>query len=252
MPELREVFEMTTKQMEPDLDAWRDQERRQRRSTRNKRLGALAVAAAIAIAAIVVVAVARPGTETTTPADGPAVAPADAAALDVAGGFVAAFGATDVLRAIPYLAEDADLSALDARTVDGLALELALLQANGYEQSNESCELVGSDASGTHVRCTFDFHAIRSDEIGRGPYSGSYFDLTVRDGQIVDVFLYWEIGEFSPQMWERFARWVSTKHPEEGAVMFNADYTNFQLTPESIQLWGQLTREYVEHRTGSG
>lgn len=50
MPELREVFEMTVKQMgEPDLDSWREQEERQRRSTRNKRIGALAVAATVIV-----------------------------------------------------------------------------------------------------------------------------------------------------------------------------------------------------------
>jgi WD40 repeat protein len=56
MPELREVFERTTKQMgEPDVDSWREQVRRQRRTNRNKRLGALAVAAAIGLVAVVVV-----------------------------------------------------------------------------------------------------------------------------------------------------------------------------------------------------
>jgi Tol biopolymer transport system component len=56
MPELREVFETTTKQMgEPDVDSWREQVRRQRRTSRNKRLGALAVAAAIGFVAVVVV-----------------------------------------------------------------------------------------------------------------------------------------------------------------------------------------------------
>jgi len=54
MPELREVFEMTTKQMgEPDLDSWREQEKRQRKANRNKKLGAFAVAAAIGVAAVV-------------------------------------------------------------------------------------------------------------------------------------------------------------------------------------------------------
>jgi Tol biopolymer transport system component len=46
MPVLREVFEMTTKQMgEPDVGSWGEQEQRQRRTSRNKRLGTLAVAA---------------------------------------------------------------------------------------------------------------------------------------------------------------------------------------------------------------
>lgn len=55
MPELRELFEMVTKQTEPDVDAWKDQERRQRRKSRNRRLSALALAAAIGIVAVVVV-----------------------------------------------------------------------------------------------------------------------------------------------------------------------------------------------------
>ena len=54
MSELREVFEMVTKQTEPDLDAWREQERRQRRKGRNRKLGALAIAAAIGVVATAV------------------------------------------------------------------------------------------------------------------------------------------------------------------------------------------------------
>jgi Tol biopolymer transport system component len=67
MPELREVFQMTTKQIEPDVDAWREQERHQRRSGRNKKIGAFAVAAAIGLVAVVLIVVNRPRTETTTP-----------------------------------------------------------------------------------------------------------------------------------------------------------------------------------------
>jgi Tol biopolymer transport system component len=55
MPELREVFEMTTKQVEPDVDAWRRQEQHQRRTSRNRRVGALAVAAVVGVAALVLV-----------------------------------------------------------------------------------------------------------------------------------------------------------------------------------------------------
>jgi len=55
MPELREVFEMTTKQMgEPDLDSWHEQENRQRKASRNKKIGVLVVAAALVIGGLVV------------------------------------------------------------------------------------------------------------------------------------------------------------------------------------------------------
>jgi hypothetical protein len=55
MAELRELFEMTTKQMEPDQDSWRKQEERHHRDARRKKFGALAVAATIAVAAAVAV-----------------------------------------------------------------------------------------------------------------------------------------------------------------------------------------------------
>ena len=70
MAELREVFEMTTKQMEPDQDSWNEQERRQRRTARNRKVGAFAVAAAIGVAAVVVVLATRLGDNATTPGSG--------------------------------------------------------------------------------------------------------------------------------------------------------------------------------------
>jgi dipeptidyl aminopeptidase/acylaminoacyl peptidase len=64
MPELKEVFDMVTKQTEPDLGSWNDQERRQRRSVRNRKIGAFAlVAAVLAVAAIV--AISLPGEDRT-------------------------------------------------------------------------------------------------------------------------------------------------------------------------------------------
>ena len=47
MPELKEVFETVTRQTEPEVDSWREQEQRQRRFARNRRMGAVAVVAAI-------------------------------------------------------------------------------------------------------------------------------------------------------------------------------------------------------------
>jgi Tol biopolymer transport system component len=56
MAELTALFETTTKQVEPDLDSWRQLEERRRRHTRRRKMGALTVAAAIgAIAALGIV-----------------------------------------------------------------------------------------------------------------------------------------------------------------------------------------------------
>jgi Tol biopolymer transport system component len=51
VPELREVFEMATRKIEPDLHEWEEQERRQRRVTRNRKIAAIALSAALAVVA---------------------------------------------------------------------------------------------------------------------------------------------------------------------------------------------------------
>jgi hypothetical protein len=177
--------------------------------------------------------------------------------VEVATSFVEAVGAFDAEQAISYLGDDADISlmisSVGAQGVEGtqeeLRLLLSLLEATGYKQMLDSCEelssSVSSSATGTSLSCTFDYHNFRSDEIGRGPFSGSSFSLTVRDGEIVQARMDFGIDEFSPQMWEPFAGWVSKAYPEDAAVMYDGD-SGVRLTEESIGLWERHTRGYVE------
>src|SRR3954449_2006058 len=67
MAELSEIFEMVTNETEPDLRAWTEQERRQRRASRNRKYVPIAVVAAI-IVALVVFAAAADQNQTTKPA----------------------------------------------------------------------------------------------------------------------------------------------------------------------------------------
>ena len=253
MPDLQEVFRMATQKVGPDPGALERQHRFQRRTAYRRKLGAFAVAAAIGVAAIALILVNRPGEDTTTPAATPSrVIPAEAEALEVATGFLGAFGSFNSERAMTYLADDADITGMtEGKGVEGLSLMTSFLQAQGYQQGFTSCE-AATLAADTSVHCTFDFHAIRSDEIGRGPFSGSYFDLTVREGEIVRASMYWETEEFSPQMWEPFRNWVSNTYPEDFRVMYTDGGTNFRLTEESIRLWEQRTREYAKERGTGG
>jgi hypothetical protein len=249
MPDLREVFEMTTNQMgEPDVDSWREQERRQRNASRNKKIGAFAVAVAIAVVAVIWIVGTSGGQDTTTPANQPAPA-----SVDVATQFLHQLSLFNQDQAVSYLADDADLSGMGLKGRQELRSTLSWWQATGFKLMPTSCEETGkTSAIGTWVSCDFDFHSLRSDEIGKGPYSGSSFTLAVRDGEIVLASMYFEIGEFGPQMWEPFSVWVSTNYPEDAAVMYNSGHSNYRLTTESIRLWEQHTREYVnEVRQGN-
>src|SRR4029453_19152429 len=177
----------------------------------------------------------------------------DPTAREVASRFLEAFGAFDADRAVDYLAEDAEISALliGTASVEGaeeeLRLNLSMLEAQSYEQRLGSCEQTGTLASGTEVRCRFDFHLFGSDVLGHGPYSGSYFDLTVRDGEVVRGSVSYDIEEFSPEMWEPFAEWGSTTYPDAAAQMYtDGTYTGVRISEESIPLWERHVRAYAK------
>lgn len=101
-------------------------------------------------------------------------------------------------------------------------------------------------ASAAALRCPFVFHTIRSDELGLGPFSGSCFQLTVRGGEIVRASRTWETREFSPQVLEPFATWVSKRYPQDAAVMYTG--SGVRLTEELVRVWEKRSREYVDRR----
>jgi CubicO group peptidase (beta-lactamase class C family) len=213
----------------------------------------------VAVAVLFVLAACDGGAEAPE-ADQPAATASgtEANAEEVATGFLEAFGAFDVDGAIGYLAEDAEIAELIGSvgsnavgTLDELRLLVDYLEAAGYRQELGVCEETGTSTSGTGVRCPFEFHLFGSDQLGLGPYAaGSTFDLTVEDGLIVTASQDYGTVEFSPQMWEPFADWVSTTHPEDVAVMYtDGSQSGVRLSEESIRLWRRYVREYVEDHT---
>ena len=247
MRDVREVYEMVTKQKPPEPGALERQQKRQVRAARGKKYGAFAVAATIGLIAIVLILATRSGPDTSAPADEPStVYPVDANAMQAASGFVDAFGAFDAEGATSYLASD--LSPGSDFTPKSLPRLTSLLEAQGYTQIPGPCGVADVTAFGTSVHCPFDFDGIRSDEIGLGPYHGSYWDFTVRDGEITEALLYFDTSKFSPQVWEPFAEWVSATYPDDVAVMYQDEtQSDWRFTDESIRLWGQHSREYVKH-----
>lgn len=197
-----------------------------------------------------------PASEPAMPAEEQASASAvDASAEQVAMGFMEAYGAFDFDQAITYLADGADISGLIGSvgsvpvapgTLEEFRLLLALLQAEDYKQILRGCEDMGSGEAGTSLSCNLDFH-----KFGQGPFSGSRFDFIVRDEKIVVAWKTYAIGEYSPQVWEPFRAWVSAHYPQDLEIMYTGGGTGVRLTEESIGLWEQHRREYVEEAQAS-
>jgi hypothetical protein len=231
---------------------------------RRASLTAVATAVALVVVAAVVLATCdgdshEPATDQTSVATDAADITATDTAADVAQGFVEAYGAFDGERAMTYLADDADITGLLKEyneelegTVEQLPPVLAWLEASGHQQMLDSCGERSRSAAGIVVRCTYDFHGLGSDELGRGPFHGSFFDLTVRDGEIVQATGNVEISEFSPQMWEPFSYWTDANYPADADVMYVPSRNGAQFTEESFRLWEQHVREYVAAKAAEG
>jgi hypothetical protein len=181
------------------------------------------------------------------PAPEPAAAPTEAET--VAANFLAAYAAYDADAAAAFLPADADVSGLWNRATDW-RLELQYMQATGLRLMVSGCEERGSSSTGV-VQCPFEYHALRSEELGLGPYGDSSISLTVRDGKIASRSMqvnYIRNG-FDVEMWSPFYEWVSAAYPDDAAAMY-VDDTQERITPDSIPLWEQRTREYVQVAQG--
>jgi hypothetical protein len=219
-----------------------------------KRLGAIVLAAALGIAtAIAVVVLANNGDDdATTLTEEPTSVTRPA--MDVAQRFVEAVAAFDADGALSHVEAGADLTgviaSIGAQNVAGSAPEfrqfVSLLEALQYEQILDSCDEMGTSDAGSTVRCAFDFHLFGSHELGLGPFEGSTFTLTVADGSIVKASMDWGIDEFSVQMWNPFADWVSTNHPADAAVMYtDQTHSGVSVTEDAIPLWDRRIDEYL-------
>lgn len=176
------------------------------------------------------------------------VADQTATPAEIATAFVEAYSALDVENAASYLAEDADLQLFNADS-EGLPMAFRWDQAAGFELLLDSCAETRTGDAGSVVRCEYDYHALRSEEIGLGPYSGNWLDLTVVDGKITSAFDNLETSSngFSSEMWEPFAAWMAENHPDDVITMYgDPSQTAMELTDEAIALWEERTREYVD------
>jgi hypothetical protein len=226
-----------------------------------RRASLTATSAAVALVVVAAFGLAACDDDTTEPATDQTPVATDAAditatgtAAEVARGFVEAYGAFDAERAISYLADDADITGLFRSytaegDVDQIPLILAYLEVLDTQLMLRSCEELTSSATGTSVRCGYDYHYMGSDELGLGPYDGSYFDLTVRDGEIVQAIGHPEISTSSYQTWAPFDVWISANYPADAEVMYNdPTHSSARLTEESFRLWDRRIHEWVDSR----
>jgi hypothetical protein len=168
----------------------------------------------------------------------------------VARRFVDAYGRFKANRALKLLTKDAIATGAGHTHVgwgspDAFRSEVSLAKSWHIKQTVTSCENQGDSGKGVTVRCGFDYHALRSDEIGRGPFTDNHWDLVVRDGKITSAVAIWAVltNGFDAQMWQPFQAWVSSAHPEDVQDLYPVG--DPVPTRERMRLWEERTREWV-------
>lgn len=190
MPELKEVFNMVTKQAEPDLDSWRDLEQRQRRTARNRRLGVFALVAAIGLVVAVIAIKAIPVDETERTGAPPEPIPGTSTHMLVdletgrtnplpswfAGGFTYAVSPDGEVAFAPWpdpIGDDQHLN-IYVTTVDGPAVRRVTPVPAGIDQINPRWSAQG--------QIVFQGRNAATEEIGNlyllDPISGTTKQLT--------------------------------------------------------------------------
>ena len=89
--------------------------------------------------------------------------------------FLGAYGHFKANRALKLLTEDTIVSGSGWPggwgSRERFRSELAYMKAQGVKQIVNGCEEQGESGDGVSVRCAFDYHVFRSDEVGLGPYT---------------------------------------------------------------------------------
>jgi len=173
----------------------------------------------------------------------------EATAMQTATGFVDALSSFDVPRARHLLAPGATFSgAVDSRS---WAEVMRFFHQTGGRIIPDSCFVLDQTSLKTVVDCPYSYQLMRSGDLGLGPYTGSTFEITTRNGQVTHVYMDHETDTngWSSQMWTPFATWIDTFHHHDGATMY-PDWPrqhHWPATNQAIRLWSERTRQFVHY-----
>ncbi len=161
-------------------------------------------------------------------------------------GFVEAYADGDVLRAASYLASG------QYEPYPGWETEIERNLAWGVTFLFEPCEVTADGSFGSAVLCPFDLHVMRSDAVGKGPFTGNTFTVIVKDGAVMeaDNQMAWETngqGEYIDTVYA----WVKRNYPQQWDFLSldEPDVPHAQWQ-RWLRLWDRALDAYLEAKTG--
>lgn len=170
---------------------------------------------------------------------------ADVPPVEVATDFLeAAYDEHDLEAAEQYLTEDSTFVSYFATSTEDWQNLIRWYEAVDFQLLLDACEETGTSEAGVEVTCPYSYHFLRSDQLGRGPFTGNTFEVTVRDGAVARVKddLEYDANESRDTMWNPFTFWLKENHWDDSVLMLK-DYP--PTTDEGNALWTQYNEEWV-------
>lgn len=170
--------------------------------------------------------------------------------------FVSTWFAHDRSRATSYVAPDATAyAALGAMTTPRQATGPGTLwrrnrldEALGSELRLDGCWEIGAPSAETsRIGCLFTIDLLGLGELGRGPFPGNLFLVTLEDGKVVSFFTAIGANDYDEVGWDPFLAWVEDGDGPDLPDLARLDDPD--LAPRevgrTIRSWGRAGRDYV-------
>ena len=128
---------------------------------------------------------------------------------------------------------------------------VSLFEAQHSQQIlQQTCAEVDRSSDGVVVRCPFDSHGFGSAQLGFGPYTGHSWQLTVRDGEVVEARIeYNNIEQIIEQAIMPFGWWSRRITQTTSADVHQREPEDFRLGEESAGRLEQRLEQYVAEQT---
>lgn len=166
----------------------------------------------------------------------------------VAQDFAEAFTELDKNQVLALLAEDATIEGSLPGNRKWREL-VALYEAWSSWHDVQPCQETGSSDYGTNVVCPFDYHSLRSEQLGMAPFGENNVSVVVSEGRIRSFQVSYNSSDNGEaELYRDIRAWVLDNHREEWSFLHGSP--SAAETPRWIRLWQLRTEQYVDASGG--
>ena len=165
----------------------------------------------------------------------------------VAQNFAEALTAHDKGRVLAALADDATIEGSLPGNREWSDM-VALKEAWSTWHDVQPCQETGSSDYGTSVVCPFDYHSLRSEQLGMAPFGENNVSVVVTEGRIRSFQVSYNSSDNGEaELYRDIRAWALDNHREEWPFLHGSP--SAAETPRWIRLWQLRTQQYVDETT---